>query len=219
MWLVGIDKRNFPDAVLDRCITIRLKKRITSEPVEPFDLYTTPQEAKPIRDRLAAWSDSVSGKLRERGRPDVPEGIEARFRNKWEPLFAMADEVDGTGDTPGTGDTGEPWGSRVRRAALEYLKDEGSEESLDQGQLLLSHIRQVLGDTATEDDKISSSDLVTELQRIEDAPWSRYRGSYPLSQNDLSILLRPYDIHPKARSFGERRLRGYRTGDFEDAFK
>jgi len=156
MALTGIDTGNIPEPVLSRCIPIRLKRRLTAELIEPFDpLSDATAQGHAIRDRLEAWAKTVADKLKATGRPTVPNQIQGRDRNKWEPLFSIADVADGTDGTDGTHGTARKggtvcWGERIRQAALEYVESDNDEQTLDEVLLLLLHIKQIFSDDGLE---------------------------------------------------------------------
>ena len=92
--IAGIGK--LPDTIADRAITISLKRRAPTEPIERFRRSIADAEAKPLRAKLAAWATAKSGALRE-AQPTIPDGLDDRALDGWEPLLAIADAAGGTG--------------------------------------------------------------------------------------------------------------------------
>jgi hypothetical protein len=92
---------------------------------------------------------------------------------------------------------------------------------------LLADIRQIFDAFAA--DRLASADLCDALHGIEDHPWGEWRGLHdnrtprPLSQPELSNLLRPFGIAPRPlwppgpRS-GLKSRRGYFRHQFESVW-
>lgn len=197
--LAGIGE--LPDTVADRAIRIALKRRAPSETVERFRLRDVKGQAKPIRDRLDAWSGAAIVPLDD-ARPELPDGISDRAADVWEPLLAIADLAGGL------------WPGRAREAAL-VLSTGAGDSSLSLGVRLLHDVRALLGERT---EPVASSDLIDGLLRLEESPWGDLRGK-PLDARRLSRLLRPYDIRPRQLRMGNAVLRGYHPGEFRDAFE
>jgi hypothetical protein len=64
---------------------------------------------------------------------------------------------------------------------------------------------------------MSTENILNALHAKDDAPWAEIRGR-PLSTNNLSRLLKPYDIKPKTVRIGAHTPRGYSREDFWDAW-
>jgi Protein of unknown function (DUF3631) len=79
-----------PDTILDRSIPIRLKRRTRDEEVERFRLRDVQAEGDELRDRLADWLEPNRDHLAA-ARPDLPEELDDRAQDVWEPLLAIAD--------------------------------------------------------------------------------------------------------------------------------
>src|SRR5699024_3703151 len=90
--------------------------------------------------------------------PDLPESIQDRDADVWEPLIAIADDAGGT------------WPGRARDAALALLEAAKDRET-SLGVQLLSDIRE----TFTED-RIASVDLLHRLIDLDEAPWASLKG-------------------------------------------
>jgi hypothetical protein len=69
--------------------------------------------------------------------------------------------------------------------------------------------------------EIPSAEIVQLLAADPDAEWCEYRGRTPISQRQLALLLKEYEIypvvlHPTKRSDLSRH--GYRRSQFKDAW-
>jgi len=94
--------RDLPDTLASRCIFIRMKRRAPDEQVESFRIRYHAPEAKAIKEALEQWcaAHDVTG-----AEPTLPDGIQDRAADCWEPLLAIADKA------------GSDWPVRARKAA------------------------------------------------------------------------------------------------------
>lgn len=203
--LAGIGQ--LPDTVADRSIPIRLQRKHRGERIERFNQKRMRPHGEAIRDELALATDDPE--LIERlqiALPDLPEELDDRAQDGWEPLLAIADLLGGE------------WPARARAAAVELHTDGAPTESA--GILLLRHLSTIF-EELTSRDEIPSSDLLDRLVEIEQGPWpawwgkdveaGRHRG--PASK--LARLLKPYGVEPKKVGPRESRQQGYRRADLE----
>ena len=82
---------------------------------------------------------------------------------------------------------------------------------------LLMDIRTILGQHGMT--QITSEELLRELCNDSAKPWSTFNNGKPLTSNKMAVLLRPYNIKPKAMRFPSGSKRGYMTEQFTDAFE
>ena len=135
-------------------------------------------------------------------RPDLPEALNDRAQDNWEHLFAIAD-IAGSG-----------WPDKAKQAALSLSGVEAEEPS--QNTALLSDIRDVFD--ATDDPYMRSADLVAALVAMPERPWGECNHGKALTQNGLARKLRGFKITPKMVGPKEKRVSGYDTQSFADAF-
>ena len=81
-----------PDTVVDRAIPMRLKRRTRGNAVERFRLREVQPEGHDLRDRLSSWLESCLDDLAE-SRPGLPDELDDRAQDVWEPLLAIADRA------------------------------------------------------------------------------------------------------------------------------
>ena len=191
-----------PDTVADRAITITLKRRAPPEKVARFRRREAEAQAAPLRERLERWAAAHVGVLRD-ARPEIPEALDDRAQDGWEPLLAIADAAGGD------------WPQRARSAALALSAGEDREDE-SQGVRLLADIRATFDERGTE--RLPSAELVRALVGIEDAPWPDMRGR-PLDASKLARLLKPFGVRPKVVRLGDATPRGYDAADFADAWQ
>jgi hypothetical protein len=191
--------RALPDTVQDRSIVVSLKRRARSEPVARFRFRMAEQEATVIRE----WWESLAKDLPEEA--DVPEQLDDRAADSWEPLLALADQAGGD------------WPERARRAAL-VLSGEAEPEDESQSVMLLYDIRDIL--TAEPVERISTADLIKALHAMEERPWGEdYRHGKPLRAEGLAYLLRPWKLRSRQMKINGVNVKGYESASFADAFE
>jgi hypothetical protein len=191
-----------PDTLSDRAIWIRLERRTRDEPVERFRRREVVPEGQMLRDRLADWLEPQVDYLRA-ARPVLPEKLDDRAQDFWEPLLAIADLA---GD--------EQASERARQVAVELTTGEGREDDSLSARLL-ADIRTVFNENSAE--RFRTSDLIEKLGRIEESPWGDWYGK-PITAQKLSTLLRPYRIKTMPVWTDGRAVRGYKVEQFADAF-
>jgi hypothetical protein len=196
----GIGK-SLPDTITDRALVIRLERRTREERVERFRRRQVSETAEPLFQSLASWAQDTVPTLAE-SRPELPDELDDRAQDCWEPLLAIADLA------------GEEWGTRARRTAVELSTGEGREDD-SLGTLLLADIRQVFENGAA--DRLKTSELIRNLVEIEESPWGDWHGK-EISAHALSALLRPWRIKTMPVRVDGRTVRGYKLEQFADAW-
>lgn len=189
-----------PDTIVDRAIQIRLQRRTRDEVVDRFRRRDVSPEADALRDTLANLLSPHIDHLRNL-RPDLPDELDDRARDVWEPLFALADLA------------GDEWHVRSRAAALELSTGEEREDD-SQTARLISDIHSVFEETGEE--RLRTADLIEHLSQIEESPWGDWYGK-PLSPQALSKLLKPYRIKTMPVWVHGEKARGYKLEQFADA--
>ena len=192
-----------PDTVADRCIRIELKRQAPNEKAAKFRRRRVEPEAKLIRRDLERWA-VVGAPMLGDAEPEVPDALDDRAGDVWEPLFAIADLAGGD------------WPQRARSAALSLSAGDGREDD-SLGVRLLCDIKAVFEERGVE--RLPSGELATALQRIEESPWGDLRGK-PIDPPGLARRLKPYGVKPKnVRLAHDRQAKGYERADFEDAWR
>jgi len=198
--LAGIGE--LPDTVADRSILIRLARKRPDESTRRFRRREALEVAEPIAQELASWAQDAISEL-EAARPKIPDALDDRAEEAWEPLLAIAELAGGT------------WPERARRAARELS---GGREAEDEalGPWLLRDIRDVFA--ARSIDRLSSADLAASLNEIETSPWGDIRGK-ELDARSLARRLKPFFVTPRVVKFEDgTTARGYRLADLQDLF-
>ncbi|TCO41185.1 DUF3631 domain-containing protein [Dokdonella fugitiva] len=189
---------DLPDTILTRAVIVRMRRRAPSETVEPYRHRVHSAEGDALAVRLAAWMELVGPRIQW---PELPDGINDRDADVWEPLIAVADAAGGD------------WPKRARASAVALLADaKRSAPSL--GIQLLADLRRVFG----EDDALTTQAVLDGLCAIEESPWGDLRGK-PLDNRGLSHRLRPYGIASRTLRVGSTTAKGYRRTDLHDAWE
>jgi hypothetical protein len=208
--LAGIG--DLPDTIADRAIIIHMKRRRPDWKLKPYRDRSVRKEAEPIRKELAAWAQSVRDTLAsytDNDYPQLPDEIQDRDADVWEPLFIIAQLAGGH------------WPQTVHDIAIRMVTAQ-HEEPQSIGERLLKDIRTVFDDQSA----IYRNDLIKQLKDIEGAPWATLgKAGEGIDSWYLTKTLRKYDIardfQGKAHSIrigGMPRDWGYYKSDFTDAW-
>lgn len=199
--LAGLD--DLPDTIRTRSVLVRMRRRGPGESVEPWRTRIHEPEGEALRDRLSAWAAQAQ-LVRW---PDMPDGVEDRNADVWEPLLAVAEMAGGD------------WPELARVAAVTAVTDAAVNGRQSFGVLLLADLRRVFGASKV----MSTDDILSALHRLEDSPWGDLRGR-EMTARDLASRLRKYTdtagdpIRPQAIRVGDDVFKGYRRTDLLDAW-
>ena len=201
--LAGIG--NLPETVRDRSIEIEMKRKLKTEPVKRLRRRDG-ADLNELARKLVRWAQDNFEALRA-AEPKMPDGLNDRAADAWEPLVVIADLAGGE------------WSQRARTATLALSREDlaaGEDQDIDT--ILLSDVRDAF--TSEGADKLSSETLTSYLTGLEGRPWAEWRHGKPLTKFQLSRRLKKYGVRSNALDLGgdEGRLKGYRLEDFEDAF-
>jgi hypothetical protein len=194
-----------PDATADRCITIPMVRKLPAERTERLHAVRTFDETETLRRREAAWAVRHLEALSV-AEPKLPDGLDDRAAEVWEPLLAIADEAGGD------------WPAKARAAASGSAEERLHSDSPQTG--LLADLR-TLWDELGWGDYAPSSVIIPALWRMEpddrSADWQSFQWGRPLDATKLARLLRPYGVTPgKSPRDGSRtQSRGYAKADLE----
>jgi hypothetical protein len=190
-----------PDTLLSRSIVIRMRRRAPHEKVTPFRRRVYVTEGNKLRDQLAAWAAHSIREMTE-ARPSMPDGIEDRNADMWEPLLAIADAA------------GEGWAKRARGAAVTLVAAAADREP-SLGIRLLSDLRDIFGQV----EQMTTAIILDRLHGLPEAPWNDLKGKQ-LNDRGLAFRLREYGVKSRTLNLGgESRAKGYAREDLYDAWK
>jgi putative DNA primase/helicase len=200
-----------PGTLSDRAIEVSLKRKRPDERVTRFRTVR-PGDLPDLKRKAIRWSADNLISLRDGAlEVSVPDGLNDRACDNWEPLLTIADRAGGE------------WPVRARKAAL-ALSGNGAADDPSLSVMLLSDIRAVFERRALERavqdqhwSRIPSKDLADALAAKEGRPWAEWRGK-PITPNALARQLKPFDIKPDKLRFGTSTANGYERSWFDDAF-
>jgi hypothetical protein len=196
--LAGLNQ--LPDTLMTRSVVIRMKRRRHDQRVEPYRRRVNGIESDQLHILLAEWIDTVRSEL-ETAWPQLPNEIQDRDADVWEPLLAVADAAGG--DWPGI----------AREAALAAVAESKSKPS-SLGVQLLADIRKLFSDV----DRMSTTEILERLHDMDTAPWSSVRGE-PIDARFVARMLGKYEIEPTKLRIGSLTVRGYHRSSFVDAWE
>jgi hypothetical protein len=189
---------NLPDTLMSRSIVINMKRRSPTETVEAYRDRKHRPEGEALRDRLAAWAETVTVDYSDL---TLPAGVDDRDADVWEPLILVADAAGGE------------WPERARTACLSFVAHK-STASVSLGVRLLGEIRRVWPEGQA---NMTTSSLLTALHGLTESPWGTLGGT-GLDARGLAGLLRQYGVSSKDVRVGELKSKGYTHTDFWDSW-
>ena len=194
--IAGIGR--LPDTVMDRGIILPLRRKLPHEKVERLR-HADPHIFTQLRMKLARFSDDHNDEI-NLSTLELPESLNDRAQDNWEPLLAIADAAGGE------------WPRKAREAALILS---GSEEVVTTvGVDLLRDIKDIF--KSQKIDRIRSTTLISYLCNDTQKRWNTYNRGKPLSARQLSTRLSEYGIKSRDLRFDASVLKGYLWTDFED---
>lgn len=197
--LAGLNQ--LPDTLMTRSVVIRMKRRRHDQKVEPYRRRVNGGEADELNALVAEWARSVFPAL-ESAWPSLPDQIQDRDADVWEPLIAVADAAGGH------------WPATAREAAVAAVTESKSKPA-SLGVQLLADIRKAFGPSA---DRMSTAELLLTLHDMESAPWGSLKGE-PIDARFLAKTLAKYDIGSKKIRIGATTVQGYQRASFVDAWE
>ena len=155
-----------------------------------------------LSSKLARFADDYGEQVRQ-ARPHLPNSLNDRAQDNWEPLLAIAMVA------------GSEWLDLATETALKLSGTEISAKSI--AVELLSDIQEVFGERFV--DKISSKELIKALCDDEERPWASYNRGKPITQRQLAAKLKDFKIVGKSvRITSLSTPKGYEKKQFDEAF-
>ena len=196
--LAGIG--NLPDTIASRAVIIEMRRRSPDELVEPFRRRLHFPEGEGIGMMLARWCAEIADGI-QAVEPEMPQGVNDRDADCWEPLLAVADFA------------ASEWPERARAAAVNLVVA-ASERTMTTGVQLLADLREVFGDA----DRMGTESILQKLHSLPKSPWAEICGK-PLNVRGLATRLRKYGVKPKVIRIGGGTQRGYLAEDMREQWK
>ena len=186
-----------PETLADRCIVIRMQRKTAQEECERLKKL----QASDLRRKCARFARDNEERIAG-ARPELPESLNDRAADIWEPLLVLADLAGG--DWP-----------RLARLAAEGLSTSAQESSPIAA--LLAELAVVF--VEIDGNQVFSRTLVAVLNASPDRPWAELSQGKPVTELWLANQLRPYGIRPRTRRIGDERAKGYALEDFQETFR
>ncbi len=186
--------------LMDRAIVLELRRKLPGETVERLRHADAALFSR-LAAMLARFATDHAEALRQ-ARPALPDALNDRAQDNWEPLLAIADLA------------GEQWPRMARDAALKLSGMEHEAPSLA-GELL-ADVRDAFATRRAE--RLGTDDLLLALFEDDTRPWATYNRGKGMSSRQLARHLESYGIRPKPMRIGAERCRGYDLADMRDAF-
>lgn len=186
-----------PDTLEDRALVVPLRRKQSCEVVERFRADRL-NEFLPLRRMAARWAADNTLRLANAD-PIVPDELNDRAQDNARAICAIADLAGGE------------WPQLIR-ASLIGITAQPDDEPQSAGVLLLRDMAEVFQTKRGE--RLGSSELIEALYRLEESPWSEWRGGKPISTRGIAKLLKPFGVSPSQDRLGSF----YRYSDFTDAF-
>jgi hypothetical protein len=188
----------FPDNLADRCILIRMQRKLPDEPCERLrDLDTTAlrrQCERFVRDHQQQIASA---------QPVLPSILNDRAADIWEPLLVLADLAGGH------------WPETARQAATALST--AAQETNPVASLLLDIF--VIFALHSTDDRIFTKTLLQHLGNMPDRPWAALTLGKQMNNMWLSSQLRPYGIKASNIRINDLQAKGYHFEDFREIFR
>jgi hypothetical protein len=188
-----------PDTVEDRSIRIAIQRQARGEKREKVRTRNLKALAAPLRRKLRRWTDDNKAAL-STPPVNVPEELDDRSADSWEPLLAIADLAGGD------------WPPAARTLAVRFSADRAEEEGDAPGVLLLLDLSALLDSEELKADElgIAGETVVRLLRELPDRPWRTWgRKGDGITETALARLLRPFDVRPELVGPRERRRKRY----------
>jgi putative DNA primase/helicase len=188
------------ETLMDRAIVLELRRKLPTESVERLR-HAEPGLFNRLVSKLARFAEDAAPFI-ERARPALPEALNDRAQDNWEPLLAIADYAGGE------------WPRLARDAALKISGAEQDAVSLSAE--LLADVQEVFELKRLA--RLKTADLIQALIDDDMKPWATYNRGRPMSPRQLAKRLEDYGIRPKTQRMGYDRAKGYDLADMRDAF-
>lgn len=188
------------DTLTDRTIVLELRRKLDCEHVDRIR-HAEPGLFETLCRKLCRFAEDNRETIRN-ARPALPDELNDRAQDNWEPLLSIADTAGGN------------WPEIARIAALKISRDKSQQST---GTELLEDIREIFD--MKHIDRIHTHKLVEALCEDSEKPWSTYNRGKPITPAQLSRRLSAYRIVSKAIRVDCEVKRGFEKKQFADAWE
>jgi hypothetical protein len=189
------------DTLADRCIVIRMQRKTSWEECQRLRSL----DAAGLREKCAHFvRENAQGIVA--AQPQIPDSLNDRAADIWEPLLALADLAGGD------------WPQAARKAAVSLTAT--SQEHNPIGSLLFDlFCIFVSNEVPDKGDRLFTRTILEKLNWKTDRPWGEMRKGKQVNDLWLARQLRPYGIRPRGIWISGIQGKGYVWEDFEEAFR
>jgi hypothetical protein len=190
-----MDINEVPSTIRTRSIIIQMQKRASDEVVQRWNKRRSPKEAEPIRNALTCWTELIAEEAAEY-EPDLPDGVEDRDADLWEPPIIIGDLAGGH------------WRDRARVAAVTAVT--GLAKTPTEGVLLINDLKTVFAKHGWID--LYTAEILPGLVEV-DGRWAK------LNEVRLRNMLNKFGVGPVQFRRGKQNGRGYRKDHLADLWR
>lgn len=176
-----------PKALMTRSVTVSMRRPVEGETYTPYRKRVHEPVFNAVRDALDTWSGKAAKRVGS-SFPELPEEVQQRGVDVYEPLAAVADLAEDS-----------DWGDRVRKAAVAMISRQDVTEDVTAGTLLVKTLEKMFKDT----------DKVTQKRVADELKWST---------RDVGSLAREMGLPPVAFKVDGKTHNGFRRELFEREF-
>lgn len=188
------------DTLMDRAVVLELRRKLPHESVDRLR-HAEPELFNTLAAKLARFADDHRHSVRA-AHPALPNALNDRAQDNWEPLLAIADVAGGH------------WPELARKAALKLSGTESDAMSI--GVELLADIQEIF--ETKKIDRIFTADLITALCDDDEKPWATYNRGKAISPRQVSSRLHGYGILSKSIRIGYDTKKGFHKDQFQESF-
>jgi len=188
------------DTLMDRAVSMELRRKL---PDERVDRIRDAEQGlfDDLRSKLARFAEDYSEKVRQ-ARPPLPNSLNDRAQDNWEPLLAIAMTA------------GKKWLEIGTAAALKLSGSESASKTI--GTELLADIQSIFEKKKV--DRIATEKLIEVLCSDDEKPWKTYGKGFSITSRQLANRLKAYGIHSKTIRIGNDTAKGYEKDQLTEAF-
>lgn len=199
---------NLPDDTRSRCIRVMLMPD-TQGIAEESDWEVIEDEATVLHDRIVRWADQCRDEVKV-NRPEMPQGVRGRDRERWAPLKRVAVAIGG--DWPGVIDA-------LALADIERMEIE-REDGIVQNRphmVLIEHLSELFTDAGVR--FLPTDTIVSDLIRKHPTMWGNESpyGKKLTVQRMGRMLSQHFNITSVRKPDGDRE-RGYTSASLRPVF-
>ncbi len=195
--LAGIGR--VADTLMDRAIILELRRKLPHEEVDRIR-HAEPGLFDALRSKLARFAEDYRDRVRQ-ARPPLPQSLNDRAQDNWEPLLAIAMTA------------GNEWLQLGTTAALKLSGNESAAQTV--GTELLADIREIFGHDR---ERITTAELIRLLCADEEKPWATFNRGNEITPRQVAKRLREYGILSHTIRIGIETAKGYTLEQFKEAF-